>query len=343
MNWFERHLNWTAVGIAIISLFFTLILIPIFANIFSSFPFTILLPATIIYILACFAFSIVSHGWILFKKKRRFVFLIFYLPALLLIITAHIVLSFITRKYIEYFLPSVFAWCYFSTFIILAANWIILLMLKNHSQLINTEKSTGINLCEVIFNLFSRFYTSSTTLKYTIFSIMGVILIVVISCFLFLSYGHLTYQSAQSYTSEIPVFTFEYPPNYHLINNFQLMPVELYSNPAQEITIETIYDTYPTDEQTLIVALFNRIAFITPPAFDYPHTAVQTTVDSIPATCVSLSIKSNGKDPWGFGTGVFFKRENTYWLICYIAHREITDNPPPYFTHLLESFKFLDN
>jgi hypothetical protein len=341
MKWFERHLNWTAVFVAIGSLFFTLILIPLVAYIYSSFPFTILLPATIIYILACFAFSVVSHGWILFKKKQRFIFLIFYLPALLLTITANIVLSFTTMQY-KSFLIFVFCLCYFSTFIILAASWIILLSSKNHTQLINTEKSTGINLYKVSNNRFSRFYTFGTKLKYSIFSITGVILIVVISCFLFLSYGHLTYRSAQSYTSEIPVFTFEYPPNYYLINNFQPMPVELYSNPAQEIIIETIYDTYPTDEQTLIVALFDRIAFTTPPTLDYPHITVLTIVDSIPATSVSLSIKSNGKDLWGFGTGVFFKRENTYWLICYIEHGGITDQPPPYFTHLLESFKFLD-
>jgi hypothetical protein len=342
MNWFERHLNWTAIFIAIGSLIFTLLLIPIVAILYSPFPFKLLLPAIILFILACYAFSIVSHGWILFQKKQRFVFLIFYLPALLLTITAHIVLSFTTMQY-NSFLTSVFYLCYFSTFITLAASWIILLSLKNHSQPMNTEKSINIDLLYINNKLVSSFYTSETKYKRTIFSITGVIFIVIISCFLFLNYGHLTFRSQQSYTSELPIFSFEYPPYYQQFNNFQPMPVELYSSPAQEITIETIYDTYPTNEQTLIVALFNRIAFTTPPSFDYPHITVLTTIDSIPATCVSLSIKSNGKDPWGSGTSVFFKRESTYWLISCIEHRETTDQPPTYFTHLLESFKFLDN
>jgi hypothetical protein len=89
MNWFERHLNWTAAGMGIFSIVLTIFLIIVGMgwNILDirwhgfGYKSGILL---FLVVFSCLLLSETCYGWILYKKNRSPAFLFFFLPALAL-------------------------------------------------------------------------------------------------------------------------------------------------------------------------------------------------------------------------------------------------------------------
>jgi hypothetical protein len=92
MSWFERHLNWTSIGIVILSLalFFFFIWLSLSFN-FIYWEFTLDLSLINVFILVlvtlCWLMvTAIGYGWVLYKKNRSSAFLFFFLPALITII-----------------------------------------------------------------------------------------------------------------------------------------------------------------------------------------------------------------------------------------------------------------
>ena len=137
MNWFERHLNWTAIFIAIGSLVLCSILVIISTGGYNTLLRVSYLQGFFIYLLllivaGCLILSAIGYRWVLHKKNRSLAFLFFFAPVFIFIIV-----SFIYHFPFTTGIPVLF-----STFfqLILVTGWIVLFLLKNHSPAQYTEE-----------------------------------------------------------------------------------------------------------------------------------------------------------------------------------------------------------
>ena len=86
MNWFERHLNWTTIGVFIGSIlvfvFFTRVSLS-FNRIDWNYPLDLSFPSILLlalFIAMWLILAAIGYGWILFKKNRSLFFLLFFIP-----------------------------------------------------------------------------------------------------------------------------------------------------------------------------------------------------------------------------------------------------------------------
>jgi hypothetical protein len=109
MNWFERHLNWTALGMGTTSLILHAIslFVGIGFDIFGSSGVRTWSVSTLLTILAsisCLLFSIIGYTWVLYQKNRSLKLLVFFLP---------IIIAGIVNLFSAFFLiEMLFIFCY---------------------------------------------------------------------------------------------------------------------------------------------------------------------------------------------------------------------------------------
>jgi hypothetical protein len=356
MNWFERHLNWTAGGIIIGSIIFTSILVSVsvsFNFYFSLFPF---LPILAILLTAGFVLTITGHGWILYHKKQNLSFLTFYLPSFILSIICLIIVTINPIPSEDTIgLMILYLLCIVSNIGILLTGWIFLLLLKNLNLSSIKEIDGQTRSTKETENYYlNRLYHSSSRLKHTCFSIAGVAILISFGSFFFINYGHFTYHFDGSSSSEIPGFSVEYPPSYRVERPMTSYTDSVFLSKGyySEIEIGLVNNDWhsivftPPDEQTLVTELYSRITSTgIMEAVILPATILPTSIDGIPGIYTTLNVENlhNYENySWGTGTGVIFKHGNTYFFISCVEHKKLSTIPPPYFTHLLESFKFHD-
>ena len=135
MNWYERHLNCTGLGIAVGSVLafevFTRLSLG-FNNIFFEniirFGFLQVIWLGVV-IFSCFAISLIGYGWIIYQKKRSSWLLVFYLFIAVLYLTAFIYQAMFERHlYLDY--PFFLSYLGLSIILVFAVAWITLISLK---------------------------------------------------------------------------------------------------------------------------------------------------------------------------------------------------------------------
>jgi hypothetical protein len=219
MNWFERHLNWTAVISAAACWLLTLIF-PVIILGFSFFPGV---PLIIITTVCCYLLLNIIQGWVLWKKNRSHVFLFLYLPALLVTIGI-----WVSQAIVKYFTDPP-AFLPFGLFFITVLHYIgliVILSLNNRGISANSivvETSHNVERKLVYYYLL---YESRSVPLRLVLSILGVVLFLYISSFIFTNYGYLTYEYNKSDTSTISSFSFKYLSKFHVIDYDFNSPIE---------------------------------------------------------------------------------------------------------------------
>jgi hypothetical protein len=238
MNWFERHLNWTAAGMGVGSLVLYAVLIIvglgldiIYLNRYLELSFISLFLD--VFPVICFTLlSVTGYHWVLRRKNRNPLFLLFFLPVIFTCVLVPIskivipnneyffigtiapVLSiFFPYRFFKLYpflsvappspLPTQIFWI--NIFIFITA-WIVLIFLKNR-RIPETAEHMDTK------NTFQKFLFTKTR----ILLLVLVTLIFTAASFFNISFGYSYFQSNQPGSNippQIPVFSLEYPKHF---------------------------------------------------------------------------------------------------------------------------------
>ncbi len=290
----------------------------------------------------------------------------FFLPALATIVGCLIYKLFYSSN-IEFGMDIVYGVSYdivYETYITLIAfppvatfliGWLVLLTLNNRNKSAKIDENQITPPKVIRPHLLHGLYSSNTKFRYTVIYIsVFAIIISIISCF-FINYGYLTYHLPESVFSEFPEVSFEYPANHyepvyhrwkfiHGENQTMNKRIQLYSA-LENGTYSHIYIS--CSNQTLDMwGGTDAYKDILLKSFDNPANRQQIVYDtvlvgSITAYQLIISVESyygDGND-WGTHIYVFFDHHEISWHISYSSWNSETLQPPPFFTHLLETFK----
>jgi len=371
MNWFDRHLNWTAAGMAVGSVgLFSLVIwlgfglhFPYWPNIFSVSTPTLILLALLI--ISWLLLNALGFGWILYHKKRSFVFLTFLLTELFTIIGCIVYKIFlfsaihledcIVNTIIDPEIQIPFEF-YIALTLILAftIRWIMILLLKNKSSFISDNQSNA-NRAPPKFKSILLIVSGWSVVYLIVFS-------------LFINFGYLTYHYPDSINTILPILSFEYPasadePVFHHIKVFysgypdsddfkynDYISFHNLDGSSVSISIDsrkingTDISTYDLEDyKEYILQQYDN-----PPEYQQIAES-EVMVGKIPARQLAISVKDELIDEidWndiGNHIYVFFKDGDKILVISYHSGYLYTPTttPPAIFTHLLETFKIFD-
>jgi hypothetical protein len=373
MRWFERHLNWAALALFIGSilglLFFTRVSFRI--NFIGwDFPFGYGFPIILLlalFVTVWFILNAIGYGGILFKKKRSPLFLFFFIPAFLTIIGSlgYKLFFFSTIDfYVAYpnvsepiIRPPIYLFIILFNTVVFISGWIVLLSLRNRNRL-DLDQNPFTKMSQNRF--FSYLYSSGTRFKYILLSVSSCFVIFSLISFFFTTLGYLTYNLPKSLSSEFPEISFKYPakylePVYHKVKNFNkdlfVSYINLYyiRGGYTDSDIQIRF-SIPSDNQThenYMDTIGNNLLkeYSNPP--EYQRVSFSTArVGDITARKFAVSVEKefiNEIDWNDFGSHiyVYFEHRGRYWIIEYNSRDRVTLTSPGYFTHLLESFRFI--
>jgi hypothetical protein len=250
MNWFERHLNWTALGMGVGSLSLTafLVIVGMGWDVLDIRGRGVDIKSGVLLflvILSSLLFSATSYGWILYKKNRSPVFLLFFLPSLahnILLLTNYTVyttfafislnIPFLSISLLpQYVTPLIYNQdkvnplpaLLLLQIIVLGIGWFILLILKNRSSLLTSTRGVFVapyrpHFLQVLFNSNKR-----VGLLLLLFIIVSVVLAGISLYSLKFGYSSFKYTDPGTEieygkvvltSPDIPVFSFEYPSRF---------------------------------------------------------------------------------------------------------------------------------
>jgi hypothetical protein len=369
MNWFQRHLNWTAFVMAVASFCFLAFFV-IFSHGFNvlfypslfELGFLRLLLVSII-VTGCLFLSAVGYGWILYRKQRSPAFLIFFFPSLVSIIMCLVIRPPIDMleisPYISYEIIntpyiSVAITC---NFIFLLLGWLLLLTLDNRSLLPASEYNKNGRAVGTFKPPFlNNVYSSSKKLIYAISCITGIVIITSIFSFFFYRYGYVsTNEPRVPEWSYMPDFSLEYPASYFRPVYMEYM--EEYKNePIIALELWFCSAFINVDQPFIFVRFYDQVSsfkiletfgsyrdwvksfrFSTQEEYEQQLIETDTIISGIQAHQVISIITSPHE--WLSGTEIhaYFELNDCLWLISW-TFDEITIQPPPNFVHLLGTF-----
>jgi hypothetical protein len=340
-----------------------------------SFPSILLLA---LFIAIWYILTAIGYGWILFKKNRSLFFLLFFTPALFTIFNS-VIYKFFFFSNINYYVvytdalvdpiirPPIFIFIVLFNILIFVIGSIVLISLRSRNQFNSTDYPLTNNSTNTTQNGFLNYlYSSEKRFKHILFSISGLAVIFSIISFFFTTFGYVTYNLPESLSSEFPKISFEYPakyiePIYHKMKIYtHYGGDEYYFNSYIDIyyflrgyTDSNIYIGFSqlSTNQTYISYLDEYEDSLLK-RYNNPQEYQQivrstTTVGDISARQFAVSVRREFIDEidWNdFGSNiyVYFEHQGYIWNIRYSSWNKVATQPPPYFTHLLESFKFQD-
>jgi hypothetical protein len=406
MNWFERHLNWTALGMAVGSIAVTIFLF-IFSNGVNvldirgnGFRLSITLLVTLV-MLACYTISAIGYGWILHRKKRSLFFLLFFLPGVFQILFFFFKFTtFFTYAFSGYTVPlatisitpQIFTLASTNVdrinplpvtillnIFFLAIAWFILILLDDKHRKANPAGVTSGLPVEKNTNFLSRFFSSGKKVLYALLTTLLLSVLLSSGSFLNLNYGSSTfkYHPPDSGNDEAPIpqittFSFRYPSHFS-----KPRPPRLEENVSIEKTTikRVVFYTYDqlffNDDSSISVHIYSQAdtnilkeyfgttkdGFInyTTSRFGDIETGLTASVSSNFTSLVDVcgvAARQQTFPPvvpryiWGFDATVIsvdFIYNDALWVIIWCDWYSTGDQPPPYFTHLLETFKIYDD
>jgi hypothetical protein len=363
MNWFERHLNWTAVIFLFGSIAFGVLLMNISTGWYTIMPLITRYRVVMLDIdMAVFSYGYVFLNaiiftWILSKKNRSVINLLFFLPPLVF-------------TYMGMFPwwraenPNTQILIQWFGYAFILAGWIEVILLKNR---FTYPKTTGkkLNLC---FNFGNKHF------KNIVLSLSSAMIFLSLFSFTYTRTGTSIFQyTPDDYTPGIPAFSFEYPNSFDVSRQFwqwfQVNPPALHvdggrydgfiwdwDNAGTGISI--LLFVYGSDNGTqrslddealnhdwLFGLLTNpRNTILYPPNFSSQNIPfMDTTIDGKPARYITFTAKWDYESKQRYSTRsvYFFECNNYLWIISFDHDGKITQ-PPPYLPHLLETFKIYD-
>jgi len=352
MNWFEKHLNWTAIIITFCGFLLTCLIILTTLGFNLVYELDQLNTEYKIYLLFTISgttlISILGMLWVIKKKKHNLFIVLFFVLALLITLANFtIVLFFRNILLIEFPLAVIFM-----TLIISSGIWIIgLLILLILRSKINNEY------------IHSYWYRN-------VISIIAILMIILatVSCFRINTRLNTYIFKMQSYwwdnkmwgDPKYSQFTFEYPRNY-----FQTWGGDVRINIGDEMTLVkdqislftissviTNIDVTPTlniDGQTQESTLVEQCINYYYKSYYGHHFSDNTKIenltinpliiDGIPAKYATFIVgNSDSETFWSEIKLVCFKREGTYWIIRLQKFDDKTINTDSNFDHLIKTF-----
>jgi len=371
MKWFAKHLNWTTAGMALgsIGLFFLFIWLSFGFN-YPYWPDIVALGTPTLILLALLVISwlflnALGFGWILYRKKRSFMFLSLLLPELLAVMGGIVYKIFwfssiYLGNYADYIHFEIINYqeLYTTYIAFLLILWFIISLI-----ILISLKNKRVN------SLDNQIIANKATLKFkrTLMLISGMNLVFLIVCSLFINLGYLTYHHPNSKNTELPKVSFEYPASSDepILNHIKVFHSGYphsddfeYNDYISMFNINGSYGSinglipkngaklseYDLDDYS------NSILqqYENPPEYQQIIKS-EVMVGKIPARQLAISVKHEliYEIDWNdFGNHfyVIFKDRGKIFVISYHSgHRSTpTTTPPADFTHLLETFKILD-
>ena len=358
MNWFERHLNWTAFIITFCGLIFTFI-VALFAMGFNignrpyllEFEFKIYL--TLVVFFATLV-SVIGIAWVIKKKQCKRALLLFFISSLFF--SPILFLLLIHRE--TYFEVGIIFGIGFISFIVLMGFWItgLILLFFKQGQLKDNEIAEKVSIRPS--SNYKRY-----TRPFTLF--LFVTIIISITSFLRINSGYqlFTYESYVDEELHFSKFTFECHKSYyedwtgdiiyypgeeislirHRMKPFTLESTEIQINISSSV-IEEGNPVYPSlVEQVIYFYFHSRYGQLA----DYIDINIKdlaitkTEVNGIPAEYATfLTDDSNTLYPTeGEVKLVCFNRAGIIWTICMKKLDEKTISPNPDFDHILQTFR----
>ncbi len=369
MNWFQRHLNETAlaisVGSATILVFFSIFGLGF--NI-TFYPWllelgSLRLSMLAVVLIGCLVLSAIGYGWVLNRKNRSPVFLFSFLPSLLSIVLLLIIQPpnnvFHYAYNITYEIVSPFplvvllSWLSALSLII---GWLVLISLENRS-ISSVNNVVDINLRphnKKTSSFLNGVYRSNKRLLYAVSCIAGIIILTSISSFFFIRYGYIkSNQPHVSEWSQMPDFSFDYPASYFeprysentLAESVSALEIRFYDTlwDISELIDIQFYDRISTmnilntvDSYTEWVKSINH--------FNKGNTEGRQVVETntyvfgIPAYQLVYTDSSPfHSTPYSTYVCTYFEFEGCLWILEWRSY-EVTAKPPEYYIHLLETF-----
>jgi hypothetical protein len=387
LNWFERHLNWTALGMAIAGVivfaFFAIVSMGFNIIVFTRYfklGFTPLLLIMLTFI-SCFLHLSIGYGWILFKKNRSPVFLVFFLPGIFTcifyILTNLTTLSgdspfltilpilslsifpnpITTPPYLEIVVspvPWLIIWVNEFAFII---GWVVLVFLGNR-ELLDTKDKVEIKKTSFL----ARFFNSRKRVKTSLISSTGISLVLAVISFFNINFGYSPFHIKELGTTlpeRVPEFSCEYPNsfgvpefeptyNFPVINGKSIELERIFFNNIQlwesnSFFVIEIYPQKSTDYLVKTVGLDTDDFTGFPKTFFKPHSNYQEPIISHVMIGNIPARQQYLVDPEENRTSIAvdFVLNGRWWVIWY-ENDKAFNTPPAYFTHLLETFKIYD-
>jgi hypothetical protein len=359
MNWFERHLNWTALGMGVgsVALFYLIIFIAFGFNFV--YPFDLGNYGSLFFTLVAIGWwllTFLGYGWINFKKRQSRLYLLFLLPLLLTII------GFLIREL--FFSPDILSADLNYRLIIqmgldkppwvrnllIMANAIVFLVAWGRLIFFGnkTQHRDALNQDNRSF-LYIRIFSNRSKFRAIILSTFAYTIVITIASLIFFNYGHLTLRSSDLQISGAPAFSLDYPAHsnkpyylYHqpkiggalpiageirwwtdIAGHFWWLSIS-YSLPSGNETLGSIFEDF---EQNI---LWNV----------QPNTYLESNtlyIDRIPAHQLVIS-DSSGPNWEGYTNYVYFFDSTYFWVIQYDSFRKF-DPMPDDLKCIIDSFK----
>jgi hypothetical protein len=356
MNWFERHLNWTAVT----ALFGSAILYFILMNVstgwytilplISRYRVPILDVAMTVLSYGYFFLNVFICAWILSKKKRGIFNLLFFLPAL-----AFTYMGIFPWWRAEN--PNTQILIQWFGYAIMFIGWIEVISFKNR----DTRLETTTLKSNLTLNI------NDKTCKICVITLTAIMAFISLSSFVYMRIGTYTYRyDPVMFGDEIPAFSFEHPKSFYISPEFWdfffddttlLVDGTRYSGFVWEdednISIwvydfNSINGTRRSLEDEILSHGFLLYEINGPPyKLDDKTTnapLLGTTIAGRPGFYLTVTRERNyvydtdRLTKWMY----FFEDSDFLWVISLTEYGHIANNPPSYFTHLLETFKIYD-
>ncbi len=360
MNWFERHLNWVAVIIPILSCILGFMLGEIYRYLSGHYIYSVLLPGEFGF-LTTVTLSSIGVFWVLRRKNRNPVLLICFLPVFIIAVIAQA----INMEYNLWngFSNPIIAMAAFFASILWIIGWIILLSLKSRPKRDVSISTTNdiVSKINSFLRVFSRPFRRNPQFTYIlIFTVIALIItfgIISGNSYLGRDCSYTTHSEKVRSASSNMLFTFEYPQCFNKMGGVSM------DDYPSEAGIGLFRDKrrWFSDDIGVWISVDVRSAeyFRFVPSMSIAEKAVthffgvdtdysdinvlrtkQVTIANISADYVILSVEKVKELFFhGIARFIYFEHNDLVWVIT--MYEETTDHEQ-YFNHLIESFKITD-
>jgi hypothetical protein len=375
MNWFERHLNWTAIIITFGGFLFTCVMV------LFTLGFNLFVPAEdidqdfryylLVVLFTCTVIPVIGMAWVIRKKNRSPWSMSFFVPSLFSFLTLFLPPDYFENgiRYSFYAIRSV---------IILICIWllglVVILFMKTkkvsippQSEIADHKPLAGDLPVEGRSSKKGRY--KRTYVYIVLASLLSALAVSGYSCFnIYHGYKTIIHESHSSGDEDLQYsrFVFECPKNFYESSGGGKIPyrgeevnlwrdkLKLFTVSSSSIIINVIPPPYYWDDlpSFTLSELCIHYFYLTDygwPLYNTPTiddlTVTQVSVDDIPAEYATFILGYPDSDyyyPWSEIKMVCFEREGCIWVIRMENDKDKTVNPDADFEHLIETFGIID-
>jgi hypothetical protein len=360
-NWFERHLNWTALCIGAGSFFLCILLVGVIWHFRLTFyPSLLGFPISFFtwLVIACyFTLSALGLHWVILQKKCRS----FPTYMFLLAVLVSLAISVISNFFVPIAIILEYSLLFYTIILLIPCMFYIIASKKR----VITQKIDDLmqhKMSAQKKGLMNR-TISWGRLRRTIIILIAAAILFTVSSVLYTHYGYKTFV----YTwHRVPSFSFLHPPDFH---EPYMVCTEYAYNEEEDILLMKSPSILHSDDPWINLNVYTKeftgeFGYVLD---DYKHFVVGTrkswfttygkkgiiiqnysetpvTINGLPAYLISFTVPEdeNPYHRWGSYACAYFLYNDMLWTIEFMHEDRVFNDIPTYFTHLIESFKFLD-